>query len=166
MRNWGIGMIVGGWLLLGGMVWLAMDSWMEARYQPNAHLARDAVRLAEEVVLRRDAAGHYIAPGKLNGVDVTFLVDTGATNVALPSALAGRIGALPGSLVHTRTANGNAVAYATRLHSVWLGGLEAHDVAGTIIPDMQGSVVLLGMSFLSRFAISMGNGEMLIQIAR
>lgn len=161
MRNWGAGMIVVAWLLLGGVVWLFMDGWVERRGNPNADLAQIAV--AEGVVLKRNANGHFVAPGRINGVLVTFLVDTGATNVALPPGVAGAVGAERGPALRTGTAAGVTTAYATRLASVELAGLTASNVTGVIVPDMPGDTVLLGMSFLSRFAISMAGGEMHIR---
>lgn len=162
MRNWGVGMIVVAWMLVGGVVWVAMDGWVQRRENPNAGLAQVAV--SESVVLKRNAVGHFVAPGRLNGVPVTFLIDTGATNVALPLGVARAVGVERGPALRTATAAGVTAAYATRLASVELAGLAANDVAGVIVPDMPGDTVLLGMSFLSRFAISMEGGEMHIRV--
>ncbi len=162
MRNWGVGMIVAAWLLLGGVVWLFMDGWVTRQANPNAELAQVAV--ADSVVLKRNAGGHFVAPGRINGVAVNFLVDTGATGVALPADMARRVGARPGSPMRTATAAGVTTAYATRLETVELAGLAARDVAGVIVPDMPGDTVLLGMSFLSRFAVRMEGGEMHIGV--
>jgi aspartyl protease family protein len=156
MRRTGILMIVLGWLLLGGVVWLAMDGWVNEQEAPNARVSM----VAGEVVLQRNRAGHYLAPGEINDVPVTFLVDTGATGVALSSKVADAVGAQPGLAMRTATARGETVSYATRLDSVSLGGMTAHDVAGTIVPEMTDDTVLLGMSFLSRFQITMRDGEM------
>ncbi len=161
MRNWGVGMIVAAWLLLGGVVWLAMDGWVERQENPNAGLARMAA--SDSVVLRRNAGGHFVAPGRINGVPVTFLVDTGATNVAMPTEVARAVGAERGPALRTATAAGVTTAYATRLASVELAGLAASNVSGVIVPDMPGDTVLLGMSFLSRFAVGMEGGEMHIR---
>lgn len=161
MRNWGVGMIVAAWLLLGGVVWLAMDGWVERQANPNAGLAQMAA--SDRVVLRRNAGGHFVAPGRINGVPVTFLVDTGATNVAMPLDVARAVGAERGPALRTATAAGVTTAYATRLASVELAGLAASNVSGVIVPDMPGDTVLLGMSFLSRFAVGMAGGEMHIR---
>lgn len=161
MRNWGVGMIVAAWILVGGVVWVAMDGWVQRRENPNAGLTQ--VAASDSVVLKRNAGGHFVAPGRVNGVPVTFLVDTGATNVALPLAVARALGAERGPALRTATAAGVTTAYATRLASVELAGLVAGNVAGVIVPDMPGETVLLGMSFLSRFAISMEGGEMHIR---
>lgn len=158
MRNWGVGMIVAAWLMLGGVVWVFMDGWVEQRDNPNADLAR--VTVAEGVVLKRNAGGHFVAPGRINGVPVTLLVDTGATNIAMSPAVARSVGAERGAALRTATAAGITTAYATRLASVELAGLAASNVSGVIVPDMPGDTVLLGMSFLSRFAVRMEGGEM------
>lgn len=154
-------MIVAAWLLFGGVVWLVMDGWVERQANPNAGLAQIAV--SDGMVLKRNASGHFVAPGRLNGVPVNFLIDTGATNVALPLGVAHAVGAERGAALRTATAAGVTTAYATRLATVELAGLAASNVTGVIVPDMPGDTVLLGMSFLSRFAISMEGGEMHIR---
>lgn len=158
MRKTGLVMMVLGWLLIGGLIWWVMAGREEAAENPNAVLAN--IDSAEEVVLLRNRGGHYVAPGFINGVEVTFMVDTGATDVAMPARVAERVGVRAGLAVQTQTANGTAIAYKTRLERVSLGGLEAANVAGVIVPGMQGEAVLLGMSYLSRFAIRMEAGEM------
>lgn len=156
MRRTGTIMIIIGWILLGGVIWLAMNDWVTLQENPNASVGM----AANEVVLQRNRAGHYVAPGEINGVPVTFLVDTGATGVALSSAVAERVGSRAGLAVRTNTARGETVSYATRLDSVRLGGMTAFGVAGTIVPEMTDDTVLLGMSFLSRFHVSMANGQL------
>lgn len=152
-------MLFVGWLLLGGLIWWVMDGQL----RPNADLAR-IEGAQSEVILQRGLDGHYSAPGRINGHDVFFLVDTGATRVALSSRLADRIGLRPGRAFRAQTANGVVVAYDTRLDSVILGGLVAADVGGTILPDMRDDAVLLGMSFLSRFDVSIRDGKMLLRM--
>jgi aspartyl protease family protein len=112
------------------------------------------------VLLKRGRDGHYRAPGRIDGQAVEFLVDTGATEVAIPVELAQRLGLRAGHAYQAQTANGVTLAYATRLASVAVGGLEVRDVAGTIIANPGSEEVLLGMSYLSRFDISIHGGEM------
>ena len=64
--------------------------------------------------------------------------------------------------MRTSTANGDSVAYMTRLDSVKLGGVEAHDVAALIAPGLAGDV-LLGMSFLGRMDVRLYQGTMTIK---
>lgn len=156
----GKGMIIIGWLLVGGLIWWAMDGFL----RPNAHLATVSGERSE-VILKRGMDGHYSAPGFINGREVRFLVDTGATQVAVPAGLASRLGLPHGPASQAITANGPVTAYATRLDRVTLGGLTAHDVAGSILPQMPGDAVLLGMSFLARFDVSIRGDEMAIRLA-
>ena len=121
-----------------------------------ARLAGDPalVPTSNEIVLPMGTGGHLGGPGSINGRQVQFLVDTGATTVALSQAEANRIGldwkrGKPGL---TQTANGPVPVYAVNLTSVRLGGVEIANVAATVLPaDM--SMVLLGNSFLGRFSL-------------
>ncbi len=158
MRRTGTTMMVIGWLLLAGVIWWGV----EGHLNPNADLARNTVE-GGEVVLLRGPDGHYRAPGEINGQPVEFMVDTGATVVAIPDSLATRLGLARGLAVRVHTANGDAVAYETRLDGVRLGGALATDVAAHVVPGMTGDEVLLGMSFLSRFEIGMRGKEMRVR---
>lgn len=102
------------------------------------------------VVLQRNRAGHYVAGGRINGEPVVFMLDTGATDVALPLPLAHRLGLplRPGGM--SQTANGMVQTWTTRLDSVDLGGLVARNVRASVLPKMPGGEVLLGMSYLKR----------------
>ena len=154
MHRTGLVMIVVAWLLVGGVIWLAMANWLRNQETPAVQVSERA----GEIVLRRNRAGHFQAPGEINGVPVTFLVDTGATGVALSSSVARRVGARPGRAVRSQTARGETISYLTRLDRVSLGNMSAHDVGGSIVPEMTEDAVLLGMSFLSRFDITMSEG--------
>lgn len=143
------------WLILfAGSVWM-----VDAALNPNK---AEALGNGETVVLQRDPSGHYRAEAYINGVKANVLVDTGATGVALSQALADKLGIRSNAAIRTSTANGDTVSYMTRLQSIRLGGIEAHDVAATITPGLQGEA-LLGMSFLSRMDIRLYKGTMTIQ---
>ena len=107
-----------------------------------------------DIVLPMGPGGHFGGTGTINGKAVQFLVDTGATTVALSQREANRIGldwqrGKPGL---TQTANGPVPVYAINLTSVRLGGVEIANVAAIVLPaDMP--VVLLGNSFLGRFSM-------------
>ncbi|TCJ12299.1 TIGR02281 family clan AA aspartic protease [Parasulfuritortus cantonensis] len=147
-----------GWLLLAGMIWWGFDIYLN----PNARLAEVSAATGE-VVLKRGPDGHFRAPGRIDGQPVAFLVDTGATVVAVPAAVAERLGLHAGVAERVVTANGTAVAYATRLTEVDLGGARAGNVPADIVPGMAGNEVLLGMSFLARFEITMNGNAMSIR---
>jgi aspartyl protease family protein len=102
------------------------------------------------IVLQRNRAGHYVFNGTVNGRTAEFLVDTGATAVAVPQQLADSLGLRRGPPMQALTANGITTAYATRIESLVVGDLEERDVAASIIPNFPGGQILLGMSFLKR----------------
>jgi aspartyl protease family protein len=158
MRRSGTFMLILGWLLIAGLIWWVMDGQL----RPNAHLA-SVTGDRFEVVLERGMDGHYDAPGFINGQPVHFLVDTGATQVAVSADLAARLGLPRGPAGQAQTANGTVTTFATRLETVSLGGLTAHNVAGGILPRMPDDAVLLGMSFLSRFDVTIRGDEMVIR---
>ncbi len=149
--------VVALWLGVAGGLYYYFDQ----RENPNS---AERLRDAQEVVLQRDPSGHYRAEALINGVKASVLVDTGATDVSVSQRMADRLGITSNAAVRIETANGDAVAYTTRLASVQLGGIEAHNVAAMITPNLDGDV-LLGMSFLNRMDVRLYRGTMTIRMA-
>ena len=147
------------WLLIMGGVYWFFSGWEAQQVNPNT--ARVLSQQQGELVLLRNRAGHYVAQGEINGRHVTFLLDTGATWVALPTGLARELGLKRGAVVTLQTANGIAVGYQTRLNSVRLGPIEMRDVAALVADGMDADTVLLGMNFLKRLEFTQ-RGEQLI----
>ncbi len=104
------------------------------------------------VTLTADERGHYVTMGQVNGGTVQFLVDTGATSIALPSADARRLGInyLNGQRGFTQTANGRAAAYRITLDTVKVGDITLHAVEAVVLEGDGLKIALLGMSFLNR----------------
>jgi len=105
----------------------------------------------QTAVLAAGPGGHFVAEGQVNGGAVRFLVDTGASAVALPAADARRLGIdyRKGQRGITQTASGPAPVYLVKLDSVRVGAIELHEVDGIVIE--QGlPIALLGMTFLNR----------------
>lgn len=118
------------------------------------------------VTLAADSRGHFIADGAVNGVPVRFLVDTGATVIALPAADAQRLGIdyLKGGRGTVQTASGPAVAYRVKFDVVRLGPIELTGVEGVVLE--QGlDIALLGMSFLNRVEMRR-EGQIMMLIRR
>ena len=108
---------------------------------------------SRSVVIARNAHGHFDVDGRVNGRRVEFVVDTGASVVALTARDAVRLGIHPSRnafIAEVKTANGTIRAAPTRLDVVQIGNLELRDVAALVLPDDALSDNLLGLSFLSR----------------
>jgi aspartyl protease family protein len=102
--------------------------------------------------LYADTSGHFVSDGSINGSTVRFLVDTGATTVALNSREAARIGLdyRRGERILMSTANGVVNAFSARLDTVRVGGIELHNVEAVVHEGDHPSIVLIGMSFLNQ----------------
>lgn len=104
------------------------------------------------ISLWADPSGFFYVPGLINGYPVRFLVDTGATTVALSSELAERIGIeyTKGRRGIASTASGVIPVYEFDLKSVTVGGIELSNVSAGVILGEHPTVPLLGMSFLGQ----------------
>ncbi len=148
--------------LLVILTWV-FDGVLERRGNPNSDPQGRVTPSAQEVVLQRNRQGHYVATGAINGVPVKFLLDTGATAVAVPEHLARRLGLLRGMPQRMMTANGMITAYSTRLELVQLGPIKRSAVAASINPGMSGEEVLLGMSFLKHLEMRQQGNELTLR---
>ncbi|MCC5812813.1 MAG: TIGR02281 family clan AA aspartic protease [Ectothiorhodospiraceae bacterium] len=145
----GRSMIFVMWLVVLALLTLSFNSLLERRDNPNRQLQGQVTADgAREVTLERNRSGHYIATGQINGQSVTFLLDTGATDISIPEPLARRLGLERGAPVRYQTANGVITGYRTQLERVGIGPVELESVRASINPYMDGDQILLGMSFL------------------
>ena len=159
MAGW---MIIGVWLLLFGLLTLFFQNYLDNERNPNQRI-NTAVGTAgaREVVLKRNRYGHYVVTGKIDGHNVEFMLDTGATQVAIPSAMAKKIGLRRLYETEIQTANGTALAYGTRLDTVSVGDIALSNIQAMITTGMGGNTVLLGMGFLKHIEFTQ-RGDTLI----
>jgi aspartyl protease family protein len=115
----------------------------------------------------RDSRGHFLTEGRIDGQRIDFMVDTGASVVALNEKSAARFGLHParGDYNSTvTTANGTIKAARTRLAMIEIGGLVVRDVDAMVLPDEALSENLLGLSFLSKLKrFEYANGKMVLE---
>jgi len=105
------------------------------------------------VVIQRDARGHFAVEGAVDGRRIGFMVDTGASVIALTERDASRLGYHPAPrdyVGRVRTANGIARVAPVKLDTVEIGGVMVRNVDAVVMPDEALSENLLGLSFLSR----------------
>ena len=117
---------------------------------------------AAMIVLEQDRNGHYQVEGLINNQAVNFLVDTGATDVAVPESMARVLGLDFGPQVQVMTAAGPSKAWMTRLNMVSIGGISRRNVRATITSG-EFNGVLLGMSFLRHYSLQQQDGKLVIR---
>ncbi|MDR1994463.1 TIGR02281 family clan AA aspartic protease [Azonexus sp.] len=117
-----------------------------------------------KIVLTADGQGHFFTTGTINGTSVRFLVDTGATSIALGASDARRIGldVNRGQRAYTQTANGQVEVRRVKLDTVRIAGVTLHQVDASILPTDQ-PIALLGMSFLNRMEMQHDGGTMTLR---
>ena len=150
------------WLVIGTAVFLAVQA-LQARAE-RACFSFDAA--SGRIELKRGADGHFRWPGQVNGVAVTFLVDTGATSTTLPLplALAQQAGlALEGS-IRSSTAGGEVQGRLARADVALQGGVSAERLRVAVLPQLDAP--LLGMDIISRLRLSQAGGVMTLELPR
>jgi len=98
--------------------------------------------------------GHYVANGSINSQPVIFMLDTGATDVSIPEAIARKLNLTPGPTATYQTANGPVKVQITRLDKISLGDISLTNIRATINPGYKSNEILLGMSFLKHLEFS------------
>jgi aspartyl protease family protein len=116
------------------------------------------------IVLPADSRGHFMTQGAINGRPVTFMLDTGATSIALSADDAQRIGLdySKGQRIQISTANGMSSGYRLRLRSVRVGDVEVYDIDAIVSPQPM-PFVLLGNSFITRFSMRRDADQMVLE---
>ena len=155
-----------------------MMAQMADKMTPTPALASTASRKAAPVEtpaqsgsrslsISRDSRGHFQTEGRIDGQRLDFMVDTGASVIALNETSAARFGLRPSRGDYNATvttANGTIKAAHTRLAMVDIGGLVVRDVDAMVLPDQALSENLLGLSFLSRLKrFEYANGKMVLE---
>lgn len=149
----GKGFALIAWLLVLAVIYLLFDEAIAHKLNPNQQVQSVVNAQGQvEVTLTRNQSGHYVGTLQLNGVDVVFLLDTGATVVAVSPEVAKRTGMPQGQPYQVNTANGVTTAYQSHINSLKLGDILLTDLPASIVPNLNttrgGTEILLGMSAL------------------
>ena len=117
-----------------------------------------------KIILTAGSGGHFLAQGAINGRAANFLVDTGATTVAMGAPEADRLGIAykNGPVGRSSTANGVVPFHHVKLASVRIGDVEVYDVDAAVLQQSMPHI-LLGNSFLTRFQMTRHNDQMVLE---
>ena len=148
------------WLLIGTVLFVAVQA-MQHRAE-RARFSFDAVN--GRIELKRAPDGHFYWPGRVNGVAVVFLVDTGATSTALPLALAQDAGLVLDGAVRSSTAGGMVDGNVARADVSLQGGVVAERLRVGVLPRLDSP--LLGMDVISKLRLSQRDGVMTLEPMR
>ncbi|MBU2871154.1 TIGR02281 family clan AA aspartic protease [Colwellia sp. E2M01] len=155
------------WIIgLALLVFVFQDA-LDEQYNPNS---QPEVRLTDsgqaEVTLNQNRQGHYVARGTINNEPVTFLLDTGATQVSIPAHIADKLGLVAQGNYQVQTANGNVTVYKTQIAQLSLGNIFLYNVAAHINPAMKSDAILLGMSALKQVDFTQTGKQLILREQR
>lgn len=144
-----------------------------AKAKPSPSIASATVGNApassagRSVTIPRDARGHFQVGGRIDGRRVDFMVDTGASVIALTEREAGRLGIRPARSdynAQVKTANGTVKAAPVVLRSVDIDGLVVRNVQALVVPGDALSENLLGLSYLTKLKrFEYANGRLVLE---
>ncbi len=153
------------WPLLLGLLGWWFQQGLDEQHNPNHDLAgRTTQDGARELELRGNRQGHYLLEGRINGHPLQMMLDTGASDISIPAALADTLGLERGAQVTYQTANGPIEAYRTLIDRLQLGPIELYEVRASLNPNMDADEeILVGMSALRHLELVQRDGRMLLR---
>lgn len=150
------------WLAGLVLIFFLFSNILKHDKNPNQIVNLDETSEGTKVVtLKRNRYGHYVTKGFINNVEVIFFIDTGATDISIPEAIAKKIKLTRGPEQVYNTANGRIVNYLTNLKTVGIGNIVLNNIRASINPNMESDEILLGMSFLKKIEFTQ-RGDTLI----
>jgi len=141
--------------IIASVIGISLATWFfagveERQVNPNTSPTSNNSNQSIAVTLERNRYGHYITNGFLNNEEVVFMLDTGASDAAIPGALEKKLNLQRGRRFNAHTANGTTSAYATEIDYIQIGDIRLNHVRASIVPNMQGEQILLGMDALKQ----------------
>lgn len=154
-------MIIVAMIMLLGLLTLIFQDALDEQYNPNQTFHSAQSDSHTEIILKRNRSGHYVGTGEINNHSAVFLLDTGATYVAVPERLSRRLGLKKGQAIRIATANGRTTGYQTIIQELKIGPIVLHDIRAIITPNLE--EVLLGMSVLKQLEFTQRGDELTIR---
>jgi aspartyl protease family protein len=158
-RLGGIFLIIGWIVALSLVAFLVHENMYSTK--PPSFIATNS---GKQLTISRDYDSHFRITGTINGVPVTFLIDTGATSIAISEHVAAEAGLKKKGEVTTETANGTGVGYLTHIAELQINQIEFKDIAAVIVPNLGSNEALLGMNVLSKFNIQQTDSAMVLTV--
>jgi aspartyl protease family protein len=149
--------VVTVWLLVGLALFVGVQWWLHRAGQARFSAG------GEVIEIRRGPDGHYHWPGTIEGRAVDFLIDTGATGTAIPTALARELGLRAIDTVQSSTAGGVVTGEVVRADIELRGGVRAQRLPVVALPGLSDRP-LLGMDVLSRLQWQQRDGVLRIDL--
>ncbi len=140
--------IIAMWIVVMIMVFFLFSDLLKTDHNPNQQVLSKTTGQQNIVTLKRNRYGHYVTQGKINNHSVTFLLDTGASDISIPDKIAKKLNLKYGQERRYQTANGIIVGNLTTLNSVSIGNIRLRNIRASINPKMDDDEILLGMTFL------------------
>jgi aspartyl protease family protein len=137
--------------------------WEQRQENPNTIVASEHGDGYVEVKLASNRDGHFVMTGQINTRPVQFMLDTGATNVAVPEGVAKLLRLERGERVQVSTANGRTDAFRTTLQRLQIGDIVLNNVRALVVPGLDGDQVLLGMSAVKQLEFTQRGGTLLLR---
>lgn len=152
------------WVIVLALLVFVFQDVLEKQWNPNIQPEYSLTETGKaEVRLLQNKQGHYVTQGKINDQNVTFLLDTGATNVSIPTHIAEQLQlASTGSHI-AQTANGNVRVFKTSLEQLNIGNLFLYNISASINPGMKSDEILLGMSALKKVEFSQSGNTLILR---
>ena len=157
--NTGMIMMFAGWILFFVLMLMFFSHLQKPRVEARI------TSTGERIVVLYRKNNQYLSTGKINGVDVIYLIDTGATGVSVPTKVARKAGLRAGPKTAIITANGMRSAYLTKIDKLQLGPITVRNVPAHINDGLTDNQVLLGIHVLRKLDIRIKGNTMTLRQA-
>ncbi|WP_296259173.1 MULTISPECIES: retropepsin-like aspartic protease family protein [unclassified Pseudomonas] len=137
--------------------------WEQRQENPNGDVTSEHGDGYVQVQLASNRQGHFVMTGQINTRPVQFMLDTGATDVAIPEDMAETLHLQRGDPIQVSTANGRTDAFRTTLERLQIGDIVLNNVRALVVPGLDGDQVLLGMSAIKQLEFTQRGGTLLLR---